>query len=198
MKKVLIPIAVLVIGGMAAYFFWWKKDPGPAGPKPKPLPQAANTGNFNQSFAKLLVSYYELRDALVESDTAKTTGKAALLSKAADGLKTGEIQGDSTGAIKETANNYVQTITASSKAITMENGLDDKRKDFATIADAMFNLVRTVRYDGQKVYWEYCPDAFNKKGGYWMSEDIVIRNPYMGKEMLTCGSVEDSLDYSKK
>jgi Cu(I)/Ag(I) efflux system membrane fusion protein len=39
--------------------------------------------------------------------------------------------------------------------------------------------------------------AFNKQGAYWMSNEREIKNPYFGNEMLNCGSVEDSLDYSK-
>jgi Cu(I)/Ag(I) efflux system membrane fusion protein len=197
MRKVLIAFLIFVVGGLALYFFW-KKDRAPARDKPKPLPIAENTGSFNQSFGKLLTAYYELKDALVDGDSAKASAKATLLAKAADSLKTSEIKGDSTGVIKETANNYVQTITASCKAIPLESGLEEKRKDFGTIAESMFNLVRTVKYSGQKVYWEYCPMAFNKKGAYWMSNDTVIKNPYMGKDMVDCGSVEDSLDYSKK
>jgi Cu(I)/Ag(I) efflux system membrane fusion protein len=39
--------------------------------------------------------------------------------------------------------------------------------------------------------------AFNNKGAYWLSNEREIKNPYFGSEMLECGSVEDSLDYSK-
>lgn len=198
MRKVLIPIALLVICGIAAYSFWWKKDPAPLGPKPKPISVGENTVGFNQSFAKLLTAYYDLRDALTENDSAKATTAAVLLTKLADGLKTNEIQGDSTGLIKKTADTYVLTITGSSKAIGLERAIDEKRKDFGTLAEALMNLIRTVKFSGQKVYWEYCPDAFNNKGAYWMSDDAVMKNPYMGKNVQDCNNVVDSLDYSKK
>src|SRR5215471_10491151 len=115
MRKVLIPIAILVVGGIAAYFLWWKKAPAPAGPKPKPLAVGENTAGFNQSFTKLLTAYYDLRDALTENDSAKASATASLLRKLADSLKTSEIQGDSSGVIKKTADTYVLTITGSSK-----------------------------------------------------------------------------------
>jgi Cu(I)/Ag(I) efflux system membrane fusion protein len=199
MRKVLIPIAVLVVAGIAAYFIWWKKDPAPSGPKPKPISVGENTLGFNQSFTKLLATYYDLRDALTENDSAKASAAAALLTKLADSLKTSEIKGDSTGLIKQTADTYVQTITGSTKAIGMESALEEKRKDFGTIAEALMNLIRTVKYNGQKVYWEYCPDAFNNKGAYWMSDSgAVLKNPYMGKSVQDCNNVVDSLDYSKK
>jgi len=62
----------------------------------------------------------------------------------------------------------------------------------------MYTLIQTVRYKGQKLYWDYCPMAFDNNGAYWLSFEREIKNPYFGSKMLNCGSVEDSLDYSKK
>jgi Cu(I)/Ag(I) efflux system membrane fusion protein len=31
--------------------------------------------------------------------------------------------------------------------------------------------------------------AFDNKGAFWLSEIEEIRNPYFGKEMLSCGEV---------
>ncbi len=66
------------------------------------------------------------------------------------------------------------------------------------LTDAMWSLTRTVRYGGQKVYYQYCPMAFNNKGAYWLSNQREILNPYFGNKMLKCGEVADSVDYSKK
>ena len=66
------------------------------------------------------------------------------------------------------------------------------------IAESVWTLTRTVKYTGKIVYYQYCPMAFNNKGAYWMSQDREIKNPYFGDKMLECGSLEDSLDYSKK
>jgi|SRR5215831_6408195 len=198
MRKVIIPVLILAIAGFAAYHFLWKKDPETPENKPKPLPVAENTGVFNQSFAKMLNSYYALRDALTDGDLSKASTAGSELVTTSDSLKTSEIQGDSTGVIKETAKSYAQTINGSAKAVVLEKDLDGKRKEFSTISEAIFNLVRTVKYSGEKVYWLYCPMAFNNKGANWMSEDTSVKNPYMGKDMTSCGSVQDSLDYSKK
>jgi hypothetical protein len=32
------------------------------------------------------------------------------------------------------------------------------------------------------------------KGGNWISETKHIRNPYLGKDMLTCGVVKEELN----
>jgi Cu(I)/Ag(I) efflux system membrane fusion protein len=40
--------------------------------------------------------------------------------------------------------------------------------------------------------------AFDNAGADWLSNQNPIRNPYFGDEMLECGSVDDSLDYSQQ
>jgi hypothetical protein len=196
MKKVVLPVLILVVAGFAGYQFLWKKD-NKKEEKQKPLAVGENTGTFNQSFGKLLIAYYGVKDALVASDTAKATAAALELGIAADSLKVDEIKGDSTGVIKETARTFAGTISGSAKGLAGEKDLSAKRKEFEMIADAMWSLTRTVRYDGQKVYWQYCPMAFNNKGAYWMSNEREIKNPYFGHDMLECGEVQDSLDYAK-
>ncbi len=162
-----------------------------------PLSIGQNSGAFNQSFTALLTSYYSLKDALVASDTVKANAAAASLIKNADSLKVNEIQGDTSGMIKETATVFAQTIGTSGNALTAEKGIEDKRKEFEMITDALWSLTRTVQYDGEKVYYQYCPMAFDNKGAYWLSNSREIRNPYFGDKMLKCGEVADSLDYSK-
>jgi len=201
MKKTLLLIIVLVVIVLLVRPFFCSGDDKKADKKEdvkqQPLSITENSNAFNQSFTQLLNSYYSLKDALVASDTAKASSAAHAVAKAADSLKVNEIKGDSTGVIKETAKTFTGTLSSSAQALMAEKNINDKRKEFETIADAMWSLTRTVKYDGAKAYWEYCPMAFDKKGAYWMSNEREIKNPYFGNEMLNCGSVEDSLDYSK-
>jgi hypothetical protein len=197
MKKLIIGILLLAVVGLVAWKLLGNKDDKPR-EKQKPLSIAENTGPFNQSYGQLLTAYYAVKDALVASDTAKATAAANALIAASEGLKVNEIQGDTSGMIKETAKSFTGNISTTAKVLADSKTLDEKRKQFEMIADAIWSLTRVVKYDGQKVYWQYCPMAFDDKGAYWMSNEPGIRNPYFGDAMLTCGSVEDSLDYSKK
>lgn len=200
-KTIIVIISLAAIVLISRPFFCSsddkKTDNAVDNTKQQPLSITKNTDVFNQSFTQLLTAYYGLKDALVASDTAKASAQARSLVLAADSLQVNEIKGDSTGVIKETAKNFTGTISSSAKALATEKDIKAKRKEFEMIADAMWSLTRTVRYSGQKVYWQYCPMAFNNQGAYWMSNQREILNPYFGNEMLNCGSVEDSLDYSK-
>jgi len=202
MKKTLIVVIVLAaLVLIARPFFCNSKDDKStneaADVKQQRVPFADNSDAFNQSFTQLLNAYNNLKDALVASDTEKASAAAQTLRTAADSLKVSEIKGDSTGVIKETAQTFTGTITGSAQALVAEKDINGKRKEFEMIADAMWSLTRTVRYKGQKLYWQYCPMAFDNKGAYWMSYERDIKNPYFGSKMLNCGSIEDSLDYSK-
>lgn len=201
MKKTLIVVIALAAIVLIARPFFCNSDDKSAenaeNAKQQPLSISENTDVFKQSFTQLLNAYSNLKDALVLSDTGKASAAALALRVASDSLKVNEIKGDSTGVIKETAAAFTSTITGSALALAAEKDLKGKRKEFEMIADAMWSLTRTVRYTSQKVYWQFCPMAFDNKGAYWMSYEREIKNPYFGTEMLNCGSVEDSLDYSK-
>lgn len=202
MKKIVIVVIVIAAIFLIARPFFCNSDGKSADKaaedtKQQPLSISKNTDAFKQSFTQLLNAYNSLKDALVASDTAKASAAALVLRAAADSLKVNEIKGDSTGVIKETAQTFTSTITGSAKALAAEKDLKNKRNEFAMIADAMWSLTRTVRYSDQKLYWEYCPMAFDNKGAYWISYEREIKNPYFGSQMMNCGSVEDSLDYSK-
>jgi hypothetical protein len=203
MKKTLIVVIVLAVVILIARPFFCnskrndKSASGTAEEKQHPISHADNSNDFNQSFTQLINAYIDLKDALVASDAAKATAAAQTLRTAADSLKVNEIKGDSTGVIKQTALTYTGSITGSAQALVAEKDIEGKRKEFGNIADAMWTLTRTVRYGGKKLYWEYCPMAFNNQGAYWISYERDIKNPYFGSKMMTCGSVEDSIDYSK-
>ena len=59
----------------------------------------------------------------------------------------------------------------------------------------MYDLLRVVKYDREKVYMQHCPMAFEHKGADWLSNTSEIMNPYIPKKMLDCGKVKDSVDY---
>lgn len=170
----------------------------------KPLSVSKNSSAFNISFENMLNSYLALKDALVEYDTAKANAASRQLTVLADSLKTGDIKGDSTGTIISTAKNYAGTIAGSAKALIGEQDLVKKKKEFQMISDALYDLVRIVKYDGQKLYHQHCPMAFGEEEAYWISTTNEIVNPYLGKKhskykdaMLHCGDVTDSLDFRK-
>lgn len=151
-----------------------------------------NSDAFNQSFEKLLANYYSLKDALVATDSAKANQAASGLAVNADSLNVSSLK-DST--LQSTAQSYTGTISGSARGLVGEKDIEAKRKEFQMISDAMYDLVRTVRYDKQKIYHQFCPMAFNNAGAFWLSQQEEIKNPYFGSKMLNCGETQDVLDF---
>lgn len=164
-----------------------------------PLTKSQNSDAFNSSFEAMLSDYYSLKDGMVKSTSSVASSVDSAANKlisSADSLKLTELKADE--AIVSTAQSYAQGISAEAKALLGEKNLEAKRKAFQMISDQMYDLVRTVRYDRQVVYHQYCPMAFNDEGAYWLSNNSEIMNPYFGNKMLHCGEVRDSLDFRAK
>jgi Protein of unknown function (DUF3347) len=206
MKKIVTGIIVLALAAFAVdKFFFTKKNSVADEPKQLALAVSKNSEAFNESFEKLLNGYFSLKDAISDYDTAKANAAAKEMIVFADSLKTNEIKGDSSGDIRKTAENFAGTISGSAKGLRGEPDLTKKKREFQMISEALYNLVRTVRYDRQKLYHQHCPMAFNDdEEAWWISNSNKIDNPYLGKKhpkykatMETCGDITDSLDFSK-
>lgn len=161
-----------------------------------PLTKSANSEAFNQSFGQLLTGYYHLKDNFIEEKDTAIDGSAKRLLQFSDSLKLSELKGDS--MIVSTAQTYAAGISSEIKGLLGEKTLEGKRKSFQMVSDQLYDLIRTVRYDRAIVYHDYCPMAFNDQGANWLSNTASIRNPYIPKQMITCGEVKDSIDFRPK
>ena len=199
MNKRMLILSALAVSILLIFKFCSNKPDQENVPEQKPVPLSIsqNSEPFNESFSDLLQSYYSLKDAFINADTSKVNSAAMQLMRNADSLNVNEIKGDTSGMIRETAQYFSATISGSANAIAGERDINGKRREFNMITDALWSLTRTVKYDGQKVYYQFCPSAFDNTGGYWLSDKIDTGNPYMGDKEKGCSQVNDSLDYSK-
>lgn len=156
-----------------------------------PLAKSNNSPAFDSSFSELLKNYYQLKDALVASDEGLASAAAMGIAGKSDSIDLKNIVADS--AILDMASGYFGSISAEAKALIALKGIEEKRKSFQIISENMYDLIRTVSYNKEKIYHQFCPMANNDLGAYWLSASSDIRNPYFGKKMLTCGEVKDSL-----
>jgi len=203
MKKLLLLILVLVLAAVVIYKLSSKKESQPVEKKDIPLAINKNSGSFNNSFSKMMNDYYSLRDALVNWDTAAANSAALNLKGSTDRLNIKELKADST--IVGTAENLASSMSSETVGMIGETTIEQKRRAFNELTDELYNLIRTVRYDGEVIYHIKCPMAFNDSSeGYWLSNSSAVVNPYLGRKhpsykdkMLGCGEIVDSLTFSK-
>lgn len=154
------------------------------------------------SITSLLNAYYQLKDALVEYDTASVNAASMVLHHAADSLRT---EGISHQELAVTAKNFAEKISSESVVLVSRNDLVEKKRSFSVISESLYPLLLAVQYNESTVYHQMCPMAFNdNEAAFWLSNQREIENPYLGKKhpkyasgMLHCGEVKDSLAFGK-
>ncbi|TDQ31183.1 DUF3347 domain-containing protein [Zeaxanthinibacter enoshimensis] len=76
--------------------------------------------------------------------------------------------------------------------ISRAKDIDTQRQLFSEFTHELEPLIYDNLQNGQ-IYKQYCPMAFNNKGGYWLSDSKEIRNPYFGEKMANCGSIKETI-----
>lgn len=205
MKKGIAIIGAAVVVVAVYFILFYNKDEKPNDvSKQQPLAQSKNSEEFNKPFNDMLNSYFDLKNALVEWDTAKASVTANTLATTAEQVPYNKLNADAT--IVATAKSFSGSVVAEAKGIAGETTIEGKRHSFYTLSENLYNLLRTVHYDQQVIYHDQCPMAFNdNEEAYWLSNTRTIVNPYLGKKhpryasgMITCGSIADSIDYREK
>ncbi len=134
---------------------------------------------------QLLGAYYDIKDALVNSSGAQASEKAISFNEAlkmVDESTFSEKERAAFEALKPKLANDAQKI-AGSKTV------EEQRTVFASFSSNMWDLVKSFDHLDQPVYKQYCP----MKKSYWVSQEANIKNPYYGKQMLTCGKTTETI-----
>ena len=208
MKKLLLVVVVLVIALIGAWYFGlFKGKDKPSGPKPQGLTVSKHSSGFNESMSNAMNSYYTLTESFVNWDTTKINAALAELKTSVDSLRIQEMQKDT--AIYPTVQSQWESIKAEIIGMQADTGLYAKRESLNMLTQEMFDLLRIVKYDAAKVYYQECPMALNnyESSAFWLSaegDNKKRRNPYLGlhdpkfgKAMLTCGSTRDSINFAE-
>jgi hypothetical protein len=70
--------------------------------------------------------------------------------------------------------------------------IEHQREHFAMLSKDLYDLVKAFG-SGQVLYKDFCSMYNHKKGAIWLSEIKAIKNPYYGKKIPTCGTVQEEI-----
>lgn len=199
MKRILFILVLLVIA-VALYFFVFKADDGPQGPKQQPIAVKSHSAGFDKNVDSVLDAYGAVRDALVEGDSLTAKQKAADMVALLKRLNLDELKKDTSG-IFETAATFINDIKTNAESIGRSQTITDMRRDFRDMSNNLYPFIRTVHYHGKTLYWQNCGMPFDdNSSANWISAESKITNPYLGKNhpkyrasMLECGETQDSI-----
>ena len=127
----------------------------------------------DQHSSEVYTHYIHLKDALVASDATEAQKASKDL---ADELK--DIKG-------------CEVTSVVADKIANSTDLKVQRAAFTPLSSDIIALMKTTDIESGKMYVNFCPMANDGKGGYWLSSNNEIKNPYYGKSMLKCGEVKE-------
>ncbi len=171
MKKVVFILSILLT--MAVSCKEGKKEAGlETEEKTEVLTRGSlSEASFSSDQEKAVFTHYQqVRTALEASDAANAQKAAGRL---ADAL--GEDHTE---------------VSSIASAMASTDVLGEQRTLFSDLTASLDPVFRES-IEGGEIYQQYCPMAFEGKGGFWFSDKEEIRNPYYGDKMLTCGKVTE-------
>jgi|SRR4051812_34273945 hypothetical protein len=137
------------------------------------------------NLSQLLSLYYEVKNALVNSDPVAASAKAGELLSAINTMNAKSLLANET----KTFSSLQYKLEYDARHISEVKDLSHQREHFISLSKNMYTLAKAVKLSEKPVYEQYCP----MKDAYWLSNETAIKNPYYGSHMLTCGEVKDTL-----
>lgn len=135
----------------------------------------------------VLESYFAVKDALVKTDAATASIKATELEKAIKAVEMTKLSTEEHNVWMKIMNN----LTANTEKIAVFKDVAKQRETFALLSKDMYELAKVSKQE-TPVYYQHCP-MYNGKGANWLSKEAAVKNPYYGSQMLTCGSVQETI-----
>ncbi|MEQ8471870.1 MAG: efflux RND transporter periplasmic adaptor subunit [Marinoscillum sp.] len=144
---------------------------------------------FKKQLQVVFSAYLPVKDALIDSDVKTASKEAENLQKAFDEVDMKLVKDEAHMEWMKDLN----VLQKSTEGIRQETDLEKARLLLSPLSDQLFQSLKKyqVEVDG---YRQYCPMAFDNKGGFWLSDSDKILNPYFGDAMLTCGQVIEQLN----
>jgi len=198
--RTLLALLLIIAIAFGVWWLFYKNDSRGGGLKQEPLKVGKHSPEFNESVNKVVNEYLSLKDAFVDADTSKIKENERNFIASIDSIKLDDLKKDTSG-IFQSAQLLLGDIMSNAEAISKETDITEMRQDFRMVSENLFPLLKTIHYEGAKLYWQNCPMAFGEgKDASWISNSEEILNPYLGKKhpeykgtMLHCGEIKDTI-----
>lgn len=146
--------------------------------------------DFQNQLNAVFNDYIQLKDALVDDDSKNVIGYAQTMLK-----HLGHI--DDSLLLDAKAHdqwtNLETELNHATNGIIATNDILLQRDHFKHLSLYLISAVETFGVN-EKVFLQFCPMANNDKGGYWLSKEEQVLNPYFGESMLKCGEVKQVIE----
>jgi Protein of unknown function (DUF3347) len=142
--------------------------------------------NVNKDANYVITSYLGVKNALVAGDSRDAKAKAKKLLAAILLVPVNKFSADQ----RKVWAAFTDKLQFDSRHISESDAIDHQREHFASLSKNMYELVKGLKLNDVALYEQYCP----MKKATWLSETALIKNPYYGSKMLTCGKTTATLE----
>jgi copper chaperone CopZ len=129
-------------------------------------------------------SYFLLKDALIKGEGKLAAAKSQELLTAITAVKMEALSMD----VHMVWMKVLDGLTADAKNISATQDIKKQREFFKSLSKSTYELIKVSKFS-EPIYYEYCPMA----DANWLSKESVIKNPYYGSQMLSCGKVVETI-----
>ncbi|MCR9065191.1 DUF3347 domain-containing protein [Jiulongibacter sediminis] len=138
---------------------------------------------------QVYLSYFELKNTLVNSDKTESSSKAEVLLSSFDQVDMKTLSHESHMVWMK----VLPVLKKTTSAINSSKSIEEQRSHFSKLSDNLYIILKSDK-QAQKTYYQFCPMANDGKGANWLSEFSAVKNPYFGSSMLTCGKTKETLN----
>lgn len=133
-------------------------------------------------------NYFAVKDALVKTDGNTASSKAKELFTAINSVKMDKLATEEHTVWMK----VMKDLAFDAEHIADTKDVSHQRDHFITLSKNMYELTKVSKPE-TPTYYQFCPMANGGKGANWLSKENVVKNPYYGSQMLTCGKVVETI-----
>lgn len=133
-------------------------------------------------------NYFDVKDALVKSDSKLASSTAKVLLSNINAVKMDKLSTDEHVVWMKILDN----VKSEADKISSSSTVDKQRVIFMDLSANFYDLLK-VSKQSTAIYYQNCPMYNNGKGANWLSKDNEVKNPYYGSQMLTCGKTVETI-----
>ena len=140
------------------------------------------------SVNNVITAYLSIKNALTTDNSSASKNQAKVLLAAINTVPVDKF----TAEQKTIWASYTDKLQFDSRHISESDAIDHQREHFASLSKNLFLMIKGLKLNTSVIYEQYCP----MKKATWLSETAAIKNPYFGKQMLTCGKTTETINPS--
>lgn len=154
--------------------------------------QSKIPAEFKKQMGNVVERYLFLKDKLVNDNSD--------IQKEVSGMKKALAEVDMFLLLEDAHNAWMDALKSFDrelKNLAATSNITAQRSEFLNLSSSLSDIIQLLGVEmkeNQNLYLQYCPMANDNNGGYWLSTENEISNPYFGSEMLECGSTEKQIN----